>query len=134
MPRITMSYQRQTPSSSLLTVRDWFRRVMNRELTYHPPNSQVSFTEWNIMTGNGNLFKVGGNFYDRVVLIFGEEKVHWVYYRNMPLHVRLEGSDTLCISFCSCCLQNQYKRIIKTIIKYMEDRFSPQILSGTPRS
>lgn len=130
LPRITMSHQRQTPSNSVLTVRDWFQRVLTKEVTYLPRNSMLTFTEWNIVTGNLDLFNICGNIYDRLVLVFGEEKIHWVYYRNMPYHQRLEGSETLCISFCSCCLQNQYKRVVATIIKFMSEHYPPQVLAG----
>lgn len=128
-----MSQRRQMPSGSVLTVRDWFQRVMAKELVHLPQNTVLNFTEWNIMSGNETLFNISGNLYDRLVVVFGEEKIHWIYYRNTPIHQRLEGCETLCVSFCSCCLQNQYKRVIATIINFMKKNYTREILAGTPR-
>lgn len=88
---------------------------MSREKAQLPPNSHLRYSEWRIMSGNASLFTVDGYRYDKILLVLGEENIYWVFYQNMPMHRRIEGSGVLPLTYCGCCLNNQYLKIMESV-------------------
>ncbi|EDW74361.1 uncharacterized protein Dwil_GK21873 [Drosophila willistoni] len=114
-PRISYQLRKYPPSGSIVPVRDWFEHVMMRERSNLPSESHIRFCEWRILTGQLELFNINGYRYDKIMLILGEDSVSWVYYQCLPIHPRIEGSAKIPISYCSCCLENQYLTIMDKI-------------------
>ncbi|XP_002015484.2 uncharacterized protein LOC6590382 [Drosophila persimilis] len=114
-PRISYQIRKHPPTGSVVQVRDWFEHVMLREHSKLPPGVNLRYSEWRIITGDVDLFKVEGCRFDKIMLVLGEENISWVFYQNMPLHRRIEGSACLPVSYCGCCLNNQYLDIMKKI-------------------
>jgi len=96
-------------------VRDWFEHVMMRERSKLPPDANIRYAEWRIITGDVELFQVQGCRFDKIMLVLGEENISWVFYQNMPLHRRIEGCACFPVSYCGCCLNNQYLDIMAKI-------------------
>lgn len=88
---------------------------MSREKAQIPASLNVRYCEWNIISGNANLFTINGYRFDKILMILGEEAIHWIYYQNMPFHRRIEGCDRLSVNYCSCCINTQYVKIIDTV-------------------
>ncbi|KAH8402392.1 hypothetical protein KR009_011813 [Drosophila setifemur] len=114
-PRITYQIRKHPPTGSIVQVRDWFEHVMMRERSNLPPDANVRYAEWRILTGDVNLFNVQGCRFDKIMLVLGEENISWVFYHNMPMHRRVEGCACFPVSYCGCCLNNQYLDIMDKI-------------------
>ncbi|XP_061391377.1 uncharacterized protein LOC133326784 [Musca vetustissima] len=114
-PRITLTHKRHSPSSSMTQVRDWFDRIMSREKSKVDPQLSIRYCEWNVTSGNASLFTVNGYRFDKILLVLGEDVVHWIFYQNMPLHRRIEGCGRLSVNYCGCCLNTQYLKIMETV-------------------
>ncbi|XP_017468672.1 PREDICTED: uncharacterized protein LOC108360761 [Rhagoletis zephyria] len=116
-PRISLTRKKHSPGASLTQVREWFDRVMSREKMKLPPNANVRYSEWRVISGNSNLFVVDGHRFDKIIILMGEESNHWMFYQSVPLHRRIEGSARLPLTYCGCCLNNQYLNIMDAIKK-----------------
>ncbi|XP_065368883.1 uncharacterized protein LOC135961317 [Calliphora vicina] len=112
-PRITVSHKKRSPSGSMPQIKDWFDRIMTQEKSSIPSNVKVRYCEWNINSGNANLFTINGFRFDNMVLILGEESVHWMFY--MCQQRRIEGCVPLSVNYCSCCFNNQYLEIMESV-------------------
>ncbi|XP_030380755.1 uncharacterized protein LOC115628706 [Scaptodrosophila lebanonensis] len=114
-PRITYQLRKHPLTVSITQVRDWYEHVMMRERANLPPDVNIRYCDWRIATGDVSLFTVHGNRFDKIMLVLGEENISWVFYQNMPLQRRIEGSACFPISYCGCCLNNQYLEIMEHI-------------------
>lgn len=87
-----------------------------------PENSNITFTEWTFLTDNASFFKIADSTFEQLVVVFGEEEIHWSFYQNYPVMKQVTGSAVLPVCFCSCCLVRQYKNIAKVIVNYTQER------------
>lgn len=88
---------------------------MSREKSKIDPRMTIRYSEWNVTSGNASLFTVNGYRFDKILLVLGEEVVHWIFYQNMPLHRRIEGCGRISVNYCGCCLNTQYLKIMETV-------------------
>ncbi|XP_065368884.1 uncharacterized protein LOC135961320 [Calliphora vicina] len=114
-PKMKMCRKRRSPSGSMPQVSEWFDRIMTKEKSSIPSTVKVRYCEWNIASGNANLFTINGYRFNQILLILGEETIHWVYYRNMSQYRRVEGYCPLSVNYCSCCFNNQYLKIMESV-------------------
>ncbi|XP_020817864.1 uncharacterized protein LOC110191354 [Drosophila serrata] len=114
-PHISYQIRKHPPTGSVIQVRDWFEHVMMRERSKLPPDVNLRYAEWRIITGDANLFSVESYRYDKIMLVLGEENISWVFYTNNAMERRIEGSACFPVSYCGCCLNNQYLQIMAKI-------------------
>jgi len=55
-----------------------------RERSKLPPDANIRYAEWRIITGDMELFQVQGVRFDKIMLVLGEENISWVFYQNTP--------------------------------------------------
>lgn len=105
---ISMSYQ---------TI-DWFEQILKKETSLSSDKCVLDLSEWQIKTDQKNLFTVNGVQFQKIHIILGYEGVYWIFY-NSSSHAkqnqRIEGSGVLPISYCKCCINDQYKSILNAI-------------------
>ncbi|XP_065368891.1 uncharacterized protein LOC135961323 [Calliphora vicina] len=114
-PRISLTRKKHSPSGSMTQVGDWFDRIMSKEKSSIPSTVSVRYCEWNIASGNANLFTINDYRFDKILLILGEECVHWMYYKDMCPNRRIEGFGPLSVNYCGCCLNTQYMQIMESV-------------------
>lgn len=98
---------------------DWFQNVLNKECLLDINKLSLDISEWQIKTDDKQLFNIDGTQYNKIHIILGHEGVHWIFYHNDTKDKndirRLEGNAVLPISYCKCCLNSQYIKILTAI-------------------
>lgn len=114
-PRLTM--KSDSISMSYHTI-DWFEQILNKESSIANDGLTLDLSEWQIKTDERNLFKMNGTQFKKIHIILGHEGVYWIYYNSDSEEKeikRIEGSGVLPISYCKCCISQQYLNILTAI-------------------
>lgn len=92
---------------------------MSREKEIVPAYATIQFTYWQVKTADASLFKVGRHDFEQILIVMGEKLSYYMYYVNDPRRKMLiYGHTATPLTYCSCCLNMQYKNIIKVIGKH----------------
>lgn len=88
---------------------------MTRERSKLPLGAKHRYTEWRIISGNAKLFYIDGFRFDKIIVFMGEESNYWMFYENVERPRRVVGSGRIPLTYCGCCLSNQYISVLDTI-------------------
>uniref|UniRef100_A0A1B0B4U7 Uncharacterized protein n=1 Tax=Glossina palpalis gambiensis TaxID=67801 RepID=A0A1B0B4U7_9MUSC len=102
----------QSPSEHIPDKKDWALSVLKRDKDRHLCNALVNYTIWIIPVNNVALLTTYGYSFDKVLLIFGYNKIYWTYYDD---HHIVQGSSNIAVTCCGCCLNRHYPKIVKKV-------------------
>ncbi|XP_053955551.1 uncharacterized protein LOC128861439 [Anastrepha ludens] len=100
--------------------RNFLAKAIGNEMKQLPRTITFSYPCWNIITGDANLFKVDCREFDRMLIIFGDEYVYWMYYVSKPpkrcmFSLKIELRSNVPIKHCDSCLDEEYVNIMQEI-------------------
>lgn len=120
-PRVTQ--KTDSISMSYQTI-DWFEQIIKQESLLADEKLALDLSELQIKTDDKNLFTINGTQYQKIHIILGYEGIYWIFYNSKSLESmdlqRIEGSGVLPVSYCRCCLNDQYVNILNVIQKYID--------------
>ncbi|XP_065368879.1 uncharacterized protein LOC135961314 [Calliphora vicina] len=118
-PQITVSRRKRSPRDSIPLVNDWFDRIMTQEKSSIPSTAKVRYCEWNITSGNEELFTANGHRFENMYFIMGKESVHTMFY--MCEHINMEGRLSLTAHICRGCFNNEFE-IVESVKGWLMER------------
>uniref|UniRef100_A0A1A9WTZ2 Uncharacterized protein n=1 Tax=Glossina brevipalpis TaxID=37001 RepID=A0A1A9WTZ2_9MUSC len=108
----------RSPYEHILHKKDWALEIMKREVDRYLNNTLINYTIWTIPVNNIELLTIHGYSFNKALVIFGYKKMHWAYHDEDNV---VQDSFDLPTTFCGCCLDRQYLKIMKRVQNYMEE-------------
>lgn len=91
------------------------KRVLSFEVDLLPNDATIRYPAANISLADGELFVIDNITYDKVSIVLGEDKTHWVFVKMEPKLKLVCGSGILPCSYCYCCINDHIVKILKCI-------------------
>lgn len=92
-----------------------------------PRNAKIEYTNWQFKTRDENLLKIGSGAHDKLLVIFGEQSIYWLFYTINPRRiqrplVKVASASKLGLTYCDCCLDMHYLNIIDQIKNHSQNK------------